>query len=596
MRIVSHREHRSAGPPPCGHRHLPKHDSLLPTRLGKCGAPGDPAADPAGAAASGRPSRQRGPAQGGTEQAMNLATTVDALAVADDLRRRVEGEVLCDEVHRTLYSTAACIYQVRPLGAVVPRHEADVLAVVEYARRNGLPITARGGGSGLAGQTLGRGLILDFSKHFKRVTDLDPKAGTARVQPGVVQAQLNRILRRSRMQFGPDPSSSAFCTLGGMLANNAGGSHTVRHGATRDNVLSLRVALASGEVIETVPWGRRDLEGGASGADPHRALAAGLARIGDRHRALIEKRQPTTRRNSSGYALRESTGERVDLAPLLVGSEGTLGLILDATLKILPIARERATALLLFDDLQKAGAAVMEVLKATPSAVELLDRTFIDVIREADERLAGSMPTRTEALLILELEGDETLEVPGRMAGLTSRLTGRAALATEVRRALRPEEAAKIWAVRKAASPILSRREGKLRNTRFIEDAAVRPEQIPEFVGRLPALLAKYELTAAIFGHAGDCNLHCNPLMSQTDPRDLRKMEAVADEFVDLVIGLGGSPFGEPVGGRLRTPYLRRAYGPLVDVFAEGKQLFDPAGALQPRHHLVDCVRPLAGD
>src|SRR5881628_2244067 len=177
----------------------------------------------------------------------------EAAGVAEDLRRRVEGEVLFDSVHRTLYSTAACIYQVMPLGAVVARHEDDVLAVLEYARRNRIPVTARGGGSGLAGQTLGRGIVLDFSKHFQRVTDIDETRGTVRVQPGVIQAQLNRILRRRGMQFAPDPSSASWCTIGGMLANNAGGSHTIRHGATRENVVSLRAALADGGVIDTTP-------------------------------------------------------------------------------------------------------------------------------------------------------------------------------------------------------------------------------------------------------------------------------------------------------------------------------------------------------
>src|SRR2546427_3225255 len=143
----------------------------------------------------------------------------EAAGVAEDLRRRVEGEVLFDSLHRTLYSTAACIFQVMPLGAVVPRHEADVLAVVEYARRNRIPITARGGGSGLAGQTLGRGIVLDFSKYFQRIAEIDGARGTARVQPGVIQSQLNRVLRRQGMQFAPDPSSAPWCTLGGMLAN-----------------------------------------------------------------------------------------------------------------------------------------------------------------------------------------------------------------------------------------------------------------------------------------------------------------------------------------------------------------------------------------
>ncbi|HKN48041.1 MAG TPA: FAD-binding oxidoreductase, partial [Candidatus Polarisedimenticolia bacterium] len=510
------------------------------------------------------------------------ATLADPAAVAADLGRRVEGEVLFDALHRTLYSTAACIYQILPLGAVVPRHEADVLAVLEYARLHGIPVTARGGGSGLAGQTLGRGIVLDFSKHFKRVADIDAGRGTARVEPGVVQARLNRTLRRHGMQFGPDPSSGAFCTIGGMIANNAGGSHTVRHGATRENVLSLRVALASGEVIETAPAPRsRPAAPGGGGTAGERIgaaaaearLVAGLGSIVDRHRTLIEERSPKTRRNSSGYALRDSVGETIDLAKLIVGSEGTLGLVLDATLRILPVPKERATALVLCDSLERAGAAVVEVLKADPSAVELLDRTFVEVIREADAGIGASLPAATEAILIVEIEGDEPLEVQARMAGLSARLTGRERLAADVRRGVTPEDAARIWAVRKAASPILSRREGRLRNTRFIEDAAVRPEQMAEFVARLRALLGKYELGAAIFGHAGDCNLHCNPFMNQKDPRDLDTMEAVAEEFVDMVIGMGGSLSGEHGDGRLRSPFLRRAYGPLVDVFEEVKDL-----------------------
>jgi len=510
----------------------------------------------------------------------------DPVAVASDLQARVEGEVLFDPLHRTLYSTAACIYQIVPLGAVVPRHEADVLAVLDYARRHGIPVTARGGGSGLAGQTLGHGIILDLSKHFKRVTDVDPAAGTVRAQPGVIQARLNRILRRHAMQFGPDPSSSSFCTLGGMLANNAGGSHTIRHGATRENVVSIRVALADGSVLETRPLARAALAAsgppGAERDDLQIRLAAGLMGIVDRGRQVIESRAPGTRRNSSGYALREALAGPIDLARILTGSEGTLGVILDATLRILPIAKEKATALVLFDDLQKAGAAVVEVLRADPSAVELLDRTFVEVIREADPAIGATLPAGTEAILIVELEGDEPLEVQARMAGLSARLTGRARLATEVRRSVRAEDTARLWAVRKAASPILSRREGRLRNTRFIEDAAVRPEQMAEFVSRLRALLSKYELSAAIFGHAGDCNLHCNPLMNPKDPRDLDTMEAIAEEFVDLVIGMGGSLSGEHGDGRLRTPFLRRAYGPLTDLFAEVKKLFDPQGLLNP--------------
>jgi FAD/FMN-containing dehydrogenase/Fe-S oxidoreductase len=524
---------------------------------------------------------------------VSLISEIDPAAVASDLRGRVEGDLLFDDLGRTLYSTAACIYQVRPLGAVVPRHEADVRAVLDYARRHRIPITARGGGSGLAGQTLGRGIVLDFSRHFRAIGEVDAAARTVRVGPGVVPARLNRHLARSGLHFAPDPSSSAWCTIGGMVANNAGGSHTVGHGATRDNVASLRIALADGRVIETRPLARSGLatlpaaDGpavhGMAGADGTlERLAADLMLLVDRRRDVIEARQPRTRRNSSGYALREMLGETIDLGKVLIGSEGTLGLVLDATLRLTPLPKAKATALVLFDDLEKAGAGVVEILRLAPAAVELLDRTFVEVVRAADPGLASTLPSGTEAILIVELDGDDAGEVGDRLERLQQSLAGRLRLATEVRRSTRPEETAKIWAIRKAASPILSRREGLQRNTRFIEDAAVHPEKMAEFVSRLRSLLRRHELQAAIFGHAGDCNLHCNPLMNQKDPRDLRRMEAVAEEHVDLVIGLGGSLSGEHGDGRLRTPYLKRAYGPLTDVFAEVKRLFDPDGLFNP--------------
>ena len=504
----------------------------------------------------------------------------DPLDVAADLRTRVEGEVLFSPVDRILYSTAACIYQIEPLGAVRPRHEADVLAVLEYARRHRLPITPRGGGSGLTGGTLGRGIVLDLSKHFRQVRDIDPERGTVRVQPGVIQAELNRALRPHGVHFAPDPSSSNWCTVGGMVANNAGGSHTVGHGATRENHVSIRLALANGEVIDTAPVGAADLD---APVDTARRLARGVKEIAARGRAAIDRHQPTTRRNSSGYALREAVrGDVVDLGPLVCGSEGTLGIVLDATLRTVPIPKAKATALVLFDDLEKAGAAVVEVLKSRPAAVELLDRIFVEVVRQADPSLGATFPAGTEAILIVEVDGDEEREVRGRLDAIGAALVDRLRLATEVRKATRPEDTARGWAVRKAASPILSRREGKLRNTRFIEDAAVHPERMAEFVRSLRALLRRHGLQAAIFGHAGDCNLHCNPLMNQRDPAHLDLMETIAAEFTDLVIGLGGSLSGEHGDGRLRTPFLSRAYGPLVELFSEVKRLFDPEGILNP--------------
>jgi FAD/FMN-containing dehydrogenase len=384
---------------------------------------------------------------------VSLISEFDPAAVASDLRGRVEGDLLFDDLGRTLYSTAACIYQVRPLGAVVPRHEADVRAVIDYARRHRIPITARGGGSGLAGQTLGRGIVLDFSRHFRSIGEVDTAARTVRVGPGVVPARLNRHLAPSGLHFAPDPSSSAWCTIGGMVANNAGGSHTVGHGATRDNVASLRIALADGRVIETRPLARSGLAtlpaadgpavGGAAGGDGTlERLAADLMRLVDRRRDVIEARQPRTRRNSSGYALRETLGDTIDLGKVLIGSEGTLGLVVDATLRLTPLPKAKATALVLFDDLEKAGAGVVEILRFAPAAVELLDRTFVEVVRAADPGLASTLPSGTEAILIVELDGDDAGAVGDRLERLQQSLAGRLRLATEVRRSTRPEETA----------------------------------------------------------------------------------------------------------------------------------------------------------
>jgi FAD/FMN-containing dehydrogenase/Fe-S oxidoreductase len=533
---------------------------------------------------------------------------VDPRDVAAELRRLVEGEVLFEPVDRILYSTAACIYQVEPLGAVVPRHEADVLAVLEYARRHRIPVTPRGGGSGLTGATLGRGIVLDLSKHFRKVREIDPERGTVRAEPGVIQADLNRALLPHGVHFAPDPSSSNWCTVGGMVANNAGGSHTIGHGATRENLVSARLALAGGEVIETGPMTSGQIApsapgtpaaSGADGADGGAGLrlARGVAAIAVRAGDVIARRQPKTRRNSSGYALREAVRpDAVDLGPLVCGSEGTLGIVLDATLRTIPIPRAKATALVLFDDLEKAGDAVVEILRHRPAAVELLDRIFIEVLRQADPALGVTLPAGTEAILIVEVDGPEEREVRARLDAIAAALVDRLRLATEVRKATRPEEIARVWAVRKAASPILSRREGRLRNTRFIEDAAVHPERMAEFVRSLRALLRRHGLQAAIFGHAGDCNLHCNPLMNQRDPAHLELMETIAAEFTDLVIGLGGSLSGEHGDGRLRTPYLARAYGPLTSVFAEVKRLFDPDGILNPGIIVHDGAARLTDD
>jgi FAD/FMN-containing dehydrogenase len=512
--------------------------------------------------------------------------------LAADLKRTLRGEVLFDAASREAYSRAECIYRVLPLGAVAPAGEDDVREVLRVAREHGIPVTARGGGSAVAGQSLGAGIILDFSRRWSRILEVNTEERWVRVQPGVILSALNRELAAQGLRFGPDPASADFCTLGGMIANNAGGARSIRFGSTRDNVISLRVMLPDGRVIETRPVARGTPPGGHPGALEE--LARGVDAIVSPNRERIAAVTPDVPRISSGYALLAACGDAgVDLARLLVGSEGTLAITLEAKLRLVPLPRAVATALIAFPDLDAMGEGVVAARGHRPGALELLDRSFLDLLREAGQEEARSLPRTTEAVLILEMEADGEEEAAAAVDRIESDLRG-LGLAAAVLRGLDPAARRRIWEIRKAASPILARRSGERRSTRFIEDACVPPARLPRFLAGLRDLLETHRLEAAVFGHAGDGLLHVNPLLDPADPDVGRKMEEIAAEYADRVVALGGALSGEHGDGRLRAPYLGRAFGSVVDLFREVKSLFDPAGILNPGVKVGDAAQRLS--
>lgn len=500
--------------------------------------------------------------------------------ILEGLQEKIRGEVLVDSGSRERYSFAECIYRIPPLGAVLPACREDVLEVLSFARREGIPVTARGAGSAVAGQTLGSGIILDFSRSMNRVLEVRPEEGWARVEPGVVLAGLNRTLSAHGLRFAPDPASGDACTLGGMIANNSGGPHSVRHGATRDRVVSLTLALSDGEVIETRPLPRGELN--ASARDRQARMARRLTEIVDPRREAIAAVTPRVNRSSSGYDLLGSVGkESVDLARLVAGSEGTLALILEARLALAPLPGAAATALAHFADLEAMGEGVLAALRHAPSAVEALDRSFLDLIREAGREEARALPSGTEAVLILEVEG----ETPSAAAAGLDRLERdlvKGGLAQGMIRGLDETSRRRLWEIRKAASPILAARGAGRRSTRFIEDACVPTERLPRFLREIRRILSEHRLDAAIFGHAGDAILHVNPFLDPADPEVGPRMERIAAEYGERVLSLGGSLSGEHGDGRLRTPFLSRAFGETAGIFREVKDLFDPAGILNP--------------
>ena len=400
--------------------------------------------------------------------------------IQDDLRGLIAGEVRCDDLFLQLYASDASIYEIRPLGVVRPRSRADVSACVQYAAEKQIPIHARGAGTGVAGQSLGPGLVLDFSRHLRRIIRSTPD--TIRVQPGIVYERLNAQLCSRKRIFGPDPSLSGVTTIGSMIATDATGSRWLKYGSVRRHVLSLQVVLADGQMLEL---GTEPLVGGVS-ADPDprkRDLVTRVAALLAEQADCIRQHQPKCPLDRCGYNLNGVLSEgRLDVARLLAGSEGTLALMTEALLATQGLPPHQGVALLLFDSLEKASRAVLEILPLRPTACDLMDRRQLSLARETEVRLDLLIPAETEAVLLVEMDGDDPVELRERLHQMTDDLWHQKRLAFGARQALDPEEVALFWQLAANVQPALYRVKGRSRPIPAVEDVAVAPELLPEFL------------------------------------------------------------------------------------------------------------------
>ena len=507
-----------------------------------------------------------------------------AAVLAYALRAVVKGEVLDDPFSRSLYSTDASIYEVEPLVIVYPVDEQDVRASVKVAAQQGVPVTARGAGSGLAGEALSRGIVLDFSARMNRIVELDIERRLVTVQPGVVLDSLNRGLARHGLRFGPDPSSSSRCTIGGMIANNASGARSLKYGDTRQNVVAARVCLADSTVTVAQPVKL------ASDADVAQAAEEGLTgkvhrELPDllrRHAALIAERRPKVERNRSGYLLHDVLrGDVYDLPKLICGCEGTLGIVTEAVLKVVPLPGRAGMAVVYFDSLLDAARAVPFIRETQPIACELLDARLMALGRQARPDLAHLLPDSAKAILILEYDGADDAAVAARLSPLPERLRGiphqSFKLVTD------PKEQSRLWATRTAATPLLYRRPDTLQPTPMVEDAAVRPERLADYVQKADAILKKYGLDYGAYAHAGSGEVHIRPMLDLRRKEHLDIMESLAGEMHAAAWECEGTISGEHGEGLARAQWIERQAGPeLYAVFKQVKALFDPAGILNP--------------
>lgn len=484
------------------------------------------------------------------------------------------------EAERLSFSEHSGILRAIPSGVAVPKGADDVAALVRWAAATGTPLVPRGAGTGMPGGNVGAGVVVDLVTGFRGVGAVDTARRTARVEPGVTLYELNGRAAADGLHFPVDPSSGERCTFGGMIANNSGGSHTVLYGAARRWVESLDVVLADGSRVTTR---RREAE-----RDPR--LAAVLTPVDEvlaRDREAIVDAWPRVRKNSSGYALAEylASGDAVDL---LVGSEGTLAVVVGAEVRLAPVPVTRGLALLEFESLEAAGAAVQRILPLEPATCEMLDRTFIDLVRSGDADPGYPLREGLEAILLVEFEGASDGEVAASLKRLRDAVAGEAA---HLSLALDAGEQERFWHIRHAASPLIAKLAAGRISMQFIEDGVVPVDRLADYVRLLRTTLARHDLPAVIFGHAGDGNLHVNPLVDITRPRWRDTLEEVIGEVAAGVAALGGSMAGEHGDGRLRAPLLETIWGAeMVGRFRAVKEAFDPLGILNP-----GVVLPLPG-
>jgi FAD/FMN-containing dehydrogenase/Fe-S oxidoreductase len=505
------------------------------------------------------------------------------------LRAQLRGEVSFDLTTRGIHATDASHYQIMPSCVVWPRDRGDAATAVRLAAAHGVSITPRGGATSLSGQTTWHGMVLDCSQHMDRILEVNADEQWARVQPGVIRDQLNAAVADDRLHFAPDPATSNRCTIAGMIGNNSSGTHSIAHGKTIDHVIEVTVALTDGTVLTLGPcddgqWQAKTRAPGREGQ-----IYRGFQRIIEANRDEIAARFPRVMRRVSGYNLDAFLHERTDqpwnLASLIVGSEGTLGFVLEAKVKLTPLPEATALCLVHFDSMDAAMRAVQPILAHQAAAVELLDRQIVTEAQKNSSTAAAAADCfegAPEAVLIVEMFADSAEAARQKIDALAQQLKaaghGYAWVIKDT-----PSAQQRVWFVRKMGNGLASNVKGPRKRQPFIEDACVPVEHLPEYMQRVTKLCESMKTPVSLYGHASVGVIHIEPMLDLHQPAEVEKMRTIAERVFAWVRAYGGAWSGEHGDGLVRGEFLPRFFGEQIyEAFAQVKGLFDPHGLMNP--------------
>ncbi|MFQ5593056.1 MAG: FAD-binding and (Fe-S)-binding domain-containing protein [Anaerolineae bacterium] len=506
-----------------------------------------------------------------------------------ELERVVEGEVRFDRYSRVLYSTDASIYQIEPIGIVLPLHADDVIATLDVAYHHGVPLLPRGGGSSLAGQAVGHAIHIDMSKYMNHILEVDVEQGWVRVQPGVVLDQLNQHLAPHGLQFGPDPASSNRATMGGILSNNSTGAHSILYGRAVDHALEADVVLSDGTPTRVGDLNEAGVQAKMQQDGLEGTIYRAVRQLVANNTELIQNRFPKHWRRSGGYNLdeiaRQLQGkEPFNLLKLLVGSEGTFAALTELKLNLVPRPTMTALSIVHFDALIDAMEAVPVILECNPSAVELIDAMLIELVRDVPEyaRQLTWIENHPKAVLIVEFYGESEAELRSKLDELDAHVR-RNHVGNAVVRAITPEEIGRVWGVRKAGLGFLMGIPGDYKPIPFIEDPAVPVEHLATYIRNVHDVCRAYDARMAAYAHASAGCIHVRPLINLKEGNEVDKMHAIAMAVCGLIQKYDGVMSSEHGDGLVRSEFNERIFGPeLYGLFKQVKRAWDPKGIMNP--------------